>query len=208
MYEQLQLCNMPYHQSVDLPDLTFGDPNAGTDWSMVSGPHGSIVDRITVDVKDATPGGAAQSVLAVPYYRDDSCFDDGTGSDPGPDLGKRRDAEPRTTADGTPRKCWAPEDGLPDGSDRFFQGSIATHGVHMLMVAESDNARTTVPVNEIVNEWQMVMLPGERPVSDGERYGRAFEKPLVATVSDVGAPESEPRKAKKDKKDKGRGKGN
>ena len=184
MYEQLQLCNGEYHQSVDLPDLTFGDPNAGTDWSMVAGPNGSIVDRITVDVKDATPGGTAQSALAVPYYRDDSCFDDGTGSDPGPDLGKRKDPEPRTTADGTPRKCWTPEDGVPDGSDKFFQGSIATHGVHILMVAESDNARQTVPVNEITSEWQMVMLPGERPASDGERYGRAFEKPLVTTVSE------------------------
>jgi len=50
------------------------------------------------------------------------------------------------------------------------------------MVAESDNARQTVPVNEIVSEWQMVMLPGERPAADGERYGRSFEKPLLATV--------------------------
>jgi hypothetical protein len=184
LYELLSLCESPYHQSVDLADLTFGDPNAGTDWSMVSGPHGSMVDRITVDVRDQTAGGAAQSVAAVPYYRDDSCFDDGTGDDPGPDLGKRRDAEPRTRADGSPRECWTPEAGLPEpGSDRFFQGSIATHGMHLLFLAESDNARQTVPLTEIVSEWQMVMLPGERPASDGERYGRAFEKPLVTTVA-------------------------
>jgi hypothetical protein len=29
---------------------------------------------------DLTPGGAAQSLVAEPYYRDDSCFDDGPGS--------------------------------------------------------------------------------------------------------------------------------
>ena len=135
--------------------------------------------------------------LAVPYYRDDSCFDDGTGSDPGPDLGKRKDPEPRTTRrrhaaqvlDAGGRACRT-------GTDRFFQGSIATHGVHLLILAESDNARQTVPVNEIVNEWQMVMLPGERPATDGERYGRAFEKPLVTTVSDVGAPPAAPRRSR------------
>jgi hypothetical protein len=183
-YEQMQLCRLPYHLSADLPDLTFGDPSAGTDWSLTAGPHGSIVDRITVDVKEQSPGGAAQSVAAVPYYRDDSCFDDGTGDNPGADLGKRKDPEPRVRADGvTPRRCWRAEDGIPEqGTDRFFQGSIATHGVHLLFLAESDNARQTVPLTEIVNEWQMVMLPGRRGAQDGERYGRAFEKPLVAIV--------------------------
>ncbi|MDQ3740204.1 MAG: hypothetical protein M3389_04590, partial [Actinomycetota bacterium] len=78
-YQQMQLCRLPNHLSVDAPDLTFGDPNAGTDWSMVAGENGSIVDRITTSVDGATPGGVAQSVAAVPYYRDDSCFDDGTG---------------------------------------------------------------------------------------------------------------------------------
>jgi hypothetical protein len=182
--QQMQLCRAPYHLSADLPDLAFGDPSAGTDWSLTAGPNGSIVDRITVDVKDQSPGGAAQSVAAVPYYRDDSCFDDGTGDNPGIDVGKRKDAEPRVRADGTtPRRCWTRQDGVPaEGTDEFFQGSIATHGVHLLFLADSDNARQTVPLTEIVNEWQMVMLPGERGRADGERYGRAFEKPLVAVV--------------------------
>ena len=34
-------------------------------------------------------GADGQFVAAVPYYRDDSCFDDGTGSDPGPRLPAR-----------------------------------------------------------------------------------------------------------------------
>jgi hypothetical protein len=57
--------------------------------------------------------------------------------------------------------------------------------MHLLFLAESDNARQTVPLTEIVSEWQMVMLPGERPAADGERYGRSFEKPLVTTVEPV-----------------------
>ena len=178
---QIGACALPYHQSVDIADPTFSDANAGMGWAVTAGPHGSIVDRITLTT-DATVGGAAQSLVAVPYYRDDSCFDDGTGSDPGPKIKLRSGDEPRTASDGTPRRCWTPSDGLPDGSDQFFQGSIATHGVHLLFVAESDNARLQAPVNEIVNEWQMVMLPGARDATAGERYGRSFEKPLLTTV--------------------------
>jgi hypothetical protein len=126
-------------------------------------------------------GGAAQAVVAVPYYRDDSCFDDGTGSDPGPKVHLRSGDEPRTASNGTPRRCWHPEDGLPDGSDQFFQGSIATHGVHLLFLAETDNARLTVPTTEVISDWRMVMLPGDQGAR-GEAYGRSFERPLVPVV--------------------------
>ena len=50
------------------------------------------------------------------------------------------------------------------------------------MIADSDNARQTVPLTELVAEQRMVMLPGQRDGSVGEQYGRGFEKPLVATV--------------------------
>jgi hypothetical protein len=180
------LCDVsPYHLSVDPGDPSFADANAALGWSEVSGPGGTIVDRISTAPDQATPGGIAQSVAAVPYYRDDSCFDDGTGADPGPKVALRSGDEPRTAADGSARRCWHPEDGLPDGSDRFFQGSIATHGLHLLFLADSDNARQTVPATEIVSDWNLVMLPGEKG-NVGERYGRSFEHPLVATVSSPG----------------------
>jgi hypothetical protein len=104
-----------------------------------------------------------------------------TGADPGPKVALRSGDEPRTAADGSARRCWHPEDGLPDGSDRFFQGSIATHGLHLLFLADSDNARQTVPAAEIVSDWNLVMLPGDQG-NVGERYGRSFEHPLLATV--------------------------
>jgi len=50
------------------------------------------------------------------------------------------------------------------------------------MIADSDNARQTVPVTEMVAEQRMVMLPGRSDITVGEQYGRGFEKPLVATV--------------------------
>jgi hypothetical protein len=179
------LCNgpWPYHQSVDLSDPALSDTNAALGWNVTSGQYGSIVDRIRIDqATDLTPGGAAQSMVAEPYYRDDSCFDDGTGSDPGPKVALRSANEPSVAADGTTRKCWTPADGPPNGSDHFYQGSIGTHGLHLLFLAESDNARQTVPVDEIVSEWQMVMLPGERDGLAGEQYGRTFEKPLLTHV--------------------------
>jgi hypothetical protein len=174
----------PYHQSVDLTDPSLSDANATLGWSVTAGPWGSIVDRIRVDqATDLTPGGAAQSLVAEPYYRDDSCFDDGTGTDPGPKVHLRSGDEPAAAADGTPRKCWHPSDGLPNGSDHYYQGSIGTHGLHLLFLVDSDNARQTVPVDEIVSSWQMVMLPGQRDSSAGEKYGRSFEKPLVTAVT-------------------------
>jgi hypothetical protein len=170
-----------YHQSVDAGDATFADANAALGWSQVSGPHGTIVDRIVTTPQDLTPGGAVQGLAAIPYYRDDACFDDGTGTNPGPVLNLRSADEPRTLADGTARRCWQPKDGARDGDPRFFQGSIGTHGLHLLFLADSDNARMPAPLTEIVSEWQMVMLEGD-PGNVGERYGRSFEKPLVATV--------------------------
>ena len=150
-----------------------------------AGADGTIVDRISSKPTEMSLGGGVQALAAVPYYRDDSCFDDGTGSNPGPKLHLRSGDEPSTVtlADGTTveRKCWHPEDGLPNDDPRFYQGSIATHGVHLLFIADSDNARQTVPTTEIVNDWQMVLLPGDQGATAGERYGRSFEKPLVAT---------------------------
>ena len=179
-------CNgpWPYHQSIDLTDPTLSDTNAALGWNVTAGPWGSIVDRIRIDkATDLTPGGAAQSLVAEPYYRDDSCFDDGTGSDPGPKLHLRSADEPSVASDGTPRTCWTPTDGLPNGSDHYYQGDIGTHGLHLLFLVESDNARQTVPVDEIVSEWQMVMLHGQQNGVAGEQYGRSFEKPLVTAVT-------------------------
>ena len=70
---------------------------------------------------------------------------------------------------------------MPPGDARYYQGSIGTHGLHLLFLADSDNARQTVPLTEIVSDWNMVMLPGD-PGNVGEAYGRSFERPLVAVV--------------------------
>ena len=92
-----------------------------------------------------------------------------------------RDAVPGRFEGQVLRKQQVPRRKIPGGDDHFWQGDIGTHGLHLLFQAESDNARLTVPVDEIVSEWRMVFLHGN-PGNVGERYGRSFEKPLVATV--------------------------
>jgi hypothetical protein len=211
-YGSAMLCQLSqYHQSIDVFDPTFSQANTALDWGVTSGPYGTIVDHYTTKPEDLTPGGAVQSAVAVPYYRDDSCFDDGTGTDPGNRVNPGSDQEPRAAADGTPRKCWDPKDGLPNSSDHYFQGDIGTHGVHLLFIAESDNARQTVPIDQIVSEQNMVMLPPEPagapapspgdagPVPGttggagngagaspdpalGPAYGSTFDHPLVANA--------------------------
>jgi hypothetical protein len=186
IYKTVGLCELsPYHQSVDVADPTFSSANASLSWTQTSGPHGTIVDRISTVPRETTPGGAVQQLAAVPYYRDDACFDDGTGTDPGPRIRLRQAEEELRTASGADRRCWTPADGKPSGDDTFFQGSIGTHGLHLLLLGESDNARLQVPVTEIVSDWRMVMLPGD-PGNVGERYGRSFEQPLATVVADRG----------------------
>lgn len=188
LYKALQLCELPYHLSADITDVTTSGLNAALGWSVTAGPHGSIVDRLSLVPAESSVGGLAQSLLAVPYYRDDSCFDDGTGDDPGPKLKRRSGDEPTTLASGEERRCWRPSDGPPRGSDRFFQGSIATHGMHILAIADSDNARQTVPLTEIVADWRMTMLPGRHGAAAGRAYGRRTERPLVAVIRDPRRP--------------------
>ncbi|MFL5822810.1 MAG: hypothetical protein ACJ764_05140 [Solirubrobacteraceae bacterium] len=194
LYKGVGICTSgwPYHQSINLADPTFEGLNASLQWNETAGPWGTIVDRYQLDqATDATPGGVAQSMMALPYYRDDSCFDDGTGSDPGPRVKPGSSNEPRTyvspaSGQTVPRKCWTPSDGIPSpGDQRYYQGDIGTHGLHLLFQVESDNARQTVPIDEIVSEQRMVMLPGQQG-NVGEKYGREFEKPLVVRVGSGG----------------------
>jgi hypothetical protein len=200
-YGTTPLCDLsPYHQSVDVFDPTVSRANTALEWAEASGPSGSIVDRFLTEAKDITPGGAAQSLAATPYYRDDSCFDDGTGTDPGPKLHLRSGDEPQKAGDGTPRKCWHPEDGLPKASDHFYQGSIATHGVHLLFIAESDNARQTVPIDEVVSENRMVMLPGQQGPAAGQYYGGQPGKPGSGRFDQPPKGHAGPAKGIKDKR--------
>ena len=202
--------NACLHGDFDVTDLTFSGPPGTLQWEELAGPTGSVVERW--NIHQVTPVGTPlAAVAAYPYYRDDSCFDDGTGMDPGPKLRLRSKDEPATwtyvngvpvspAPQGTPadqtyqRRCWnhnpdgsvahdaPPDPGFsPQGDIRYFQGDIATHGLHLEFVVDSDNADATVPVDEIDTEQRQVVLAGD-PGNVGEKYGHSFDKPLVAVV--------------------------
>jgi hypothetical protein len=107
--------------SFNVPDARFsGLASEALSWDELAGPAGTVVERW--GVSQVTPVGTpVAAVEAVPYYVDDSCFDDGTGGDPGPHLAPRSPHEPTTWgygADGVPaspappgsvayqRRCW------------------------------------------------------------------------------------------------------
>jgi hypothetical protein len=163
---------------LDFADPTFSGPSGNLNWEEVAGPNGSLVTRWTIRQHSADD---AESLIAQPYYRDDSCFDDGTGSNPGPHLNIRHAdygayntwTDPATGIT-QKRTCWKPGDvltGDPALDARYVQGDIATHGLHLQLIADSDNAQTTVPLDEIDSEQRMVVLPGDQH-NVGDAYGR------------------------------------
>lgn len=199
------ICN-----DIDVVDPTFDGPVGALNWEEIAGPNGGVVDRW--QIKRHT-GGDAYTLIATPYYRDDSCFDDGTGNDPGPHLKSRSvddgqagmyfdpsDPTGGPNHDGwKPRVCWKPSDGDPqdasigDGRPRkFWNADIGTHGLHINIIADSDNAYQTEPIDEIDSEQRMVVLPPQvvdpsgtmtGTVNVGEQFGRSVEYPLQTTVT-------------------------
>jgi hypothetical protein len=202
---QKALCN-----DIDFVDPTYDGPVGALNWEEVAGPNGGVVTRWSVKQHTA---GDAYTLIATPYYRDDSCFDDGTGNDPGIHLRPRSvdsgvDATYFDPSDPTggpnhdgwkPRVCWQPSDGDPhdttinDGRPRkFWNGDIATHGLHLNLIADSDNAYQTEPIDEVDSVQRMVVLPPDvvdpsrstsGTVNVGEQYGRSVEYPLQTAVT-------------------------
>jgi hypothetical protein len=182
--DSVTVCN-----DLDFTDPTFSGPSGVLNWEEVAGPNGSLVTRWTIKQHSA---GDAYSLIAQPYYRDDSCFDDGTGTNPGPHL-RKRDPDSGSysywtdPATGIKQKrvCWKPGDvltGDPRLDAKYVQGDIATHGLHLQLIADSDNADQTQPIDEVDSEQRMVVLPRD-PGNVGERFGRNTVEFAIQTVA-------------------------
>jgi hypothetical protein len=155
----------------DAPDPTFDLPLAMLKWEQVSGSgrNGSLV--YVLETKGAT---TFTNAAVVPYYRDDACFDDGTGDDPvaRPWPGEAS-SDPRVqTAYGT-----APCDQR--------QGSWGANGVHFFVTHDTDNAfvGSPAPIDEVdAQQWQFA-VPTDAPKAVGEPYAQDVRAPLVVTVT-------------------------
>jgi hypothetical protein len=243
----------------NVPDATFsGVAPELLSWEEMTGPGGTIFEKWGISQDQPTsPGGAQALVEAQPYYVDDSCFDDGTGQDPGPHIELRSANEPTTwgfddeagkpvavspappvaerypgvvrrdgqTYDATQsyqRRCWnhepngtpynipgtatynsslpaqrpdpAPDPSFgPQGDVRYLQGDIATHGLHLLLTSDADNADATVPLDEIDSVDSQLILPPDEP-NLGAAANQSYATPIqtAATpfpVTSVGVPQ-------------------
>lgn len=176
----------------DATDPRHSKPLANFNWEQVSGKgnNGSLVYMF--EMKNAQ---AAENPLVIPYYRDDACFDDGTGDDPTP---RRFPGEPSTD----PRVYPPPPDGgqwpACDATDpstwQHRQGCFGCHGVHYLVMNDTDNLFQPKPVTEIDGaQWQWA-VPTETPRSVGDAYANTMKVPLqpVAVVQPVSTHEPSP----------------
>jgi hypothetical protein len=236
--------------SFNTSDPTFsGAEPALLQWDEFTGPAGTMVDRWSIDQNsNQSPGGAQGLVEAVPYYLDDSCFDDGTGNSPGPQVNPRKidpttwgfadeNGQPVAVSPAPPavdryagvvkddgqtyngqatyqRRCWnhnpdgtpynipgtatynpnlpaqhqdpAPDPNFgPQGDVRYFEGDIATHGLHLLFTSDSDNANLTAAVDEIDSVDHQVILPPDQG-NVGSAYTAQYTTPITTVVTPFG----------------------
>jgi len=236
--------------SFNTSDPTFsGVAPALLSWEELTGPAGTMVEKWSLDQNtNESPGGAQALVEAVPYYVDDSCFDDGTGNSPGPQVDPRNidpttwgfedeNGQPVAVSPAPPagdgyqglvkddgqtyngettyqRRCWnhnpnstsynipgtatynpklpvQKEDPAPDpnfgpqGDVRYFEGDIATHGIHLLFTSDSDNADLTTAVDEIDTVDHQVILPPDQ-ANVGAEYTSQFTIPIATLVTPFG----------------------
>jgi len=169
-----RLCNPAFF---DAPDPTFTKPLAFLNWEQVSGrgDTGSLVYMF--ELKGPT---TAANPAVVPYYRDDSCLDDGTGDDPSPRPmpGDRQDSIPGYLD----HPCY----GDPSFGDRYSntattyrQGCFGCHGVHFFVTHDSDNVFGPVQSTEIDGQQWQWAVPTESPENVGDRYANTVKTPLV-----------------------------
>jgi len=131
----------------------------------------------------------AENPAVVPYYRDDSCLDDGTGDNPVPRPwpGESSD-DTRVTngycAAGKPNGCHvcrsATDTGPCDVDCKLgqTQGAYAAHGIHYFFSSDTDNLQSPEALTEIdAQQWQF-MVPTQQPTNVGESYGDTVITPL------------------------------
>jgi len=161
-------------------------------WEQVSGAGaaGSLV--YVAEVESPT---TFENAAVVPYYRDDACFGDGTGDDP---VARPYPGEASTD----PRVVAAYDAMAPDGSADCAagetQGAYGSHGVHVFLTGDTDNAFVSpAPTTGLDVTWWQLPAPTAEPVAVGEPYAQAVRLPLVGTGTEQPstpgpAPEPEP----------------
>jgi hypothetical protein len=141
---------------------------------------------------------------AVPYYRDDACFDDGTGDNPVPRPYPGAASTDPNVQDGY-RQYWRTKTGNPqlnytdlvckpdanvanDGTYTTtpFQGAIGEHGIHFFMTGDTDNGTQTQPVDELDGQQWRFSVPMSAPANVIQPYAADLLSPLQPLVTPYG----------------------
>ena len=166
-----------------MTDPTLSKPLAIYNWEQVSATadNGSLVYMLQLnDVR------SLENPLVVPYYRDDACFDDGTGDNPSPRPwpGEPSD-DSRVYPDGRPCYTEAPE----GYTGPYRQGCFACHGVHFFFTNDTDNATAPKPTTELDGQQFQWAVPTSAPANVGDAYANTAKVPLLRSVTrQKGAP--------------------
>ena len=147
---------------------------------------------------------SAVNPAAVPYYRDDACFDDGTGDNPVPrpypgnastdSVVENGYVQYWRAKTGNPNlqysdlKCNPQTDVSKDGTATTtpFQGAIGEHGIHFFMTGDTDNATQTTPIDELDGEQWRFSVPTSAPANVIQPYAADLLTPLQAVVVPYG----------------------
>ncbi len=149
----------------------------------------------------------------VPFYRDDACFDDGTGDapvprpypgDPSNDPNVQNGYAAYWSQPYANLTCQPPQPGQTGyqvpGFDTYqtmpFQGAIGEFGLHFFFTADSDNAFTPLSLDEIDAEQWVYAVPTSAPANlisltdspSGKDYGLNVVAPLQTLVTPFSAP--------------------
>ncbi len=194
--DSLPVTNQPAF--VNSCDPTFDLCSALNNPEEIAGTHGSLV-YVAAPLSSQNNYLPDQALLpqfstlvnpeVVPYYRDDACFDDGTGDgpvprpypgDPSTDAKVQNGYVAYWKAHGAPSsihysdlKCQPPAAASPGYQQPSgityqtlpFQGAIGEMGLHFFFTADSDNAFGPVPIDEIDAEQQVYPVPSSGPAN-------------------------------------------
>jgi len=161
----------------DVADPTFNLPLAFSSWEQISGKgdSGSLV--YTFQLLGPT---SLVNPVVVPYYRDDACFDDGTGDDP---VARPWPGEPST--DSRVVDSYRDRDGNGKVDCHERQGAYGAHGLHFLVMHDSDNAFTPLTTTEVDGQQWQIMVPTAQPTNVGDAYANVIRVPLAPLVLPV-----------------------
>jgi hypothetical protein len=180
-------------------DPTFDICSAIDNPEEIAGPNGGLV--YVAELKSAT---AATEPAVVPYYRDDACFDDGTGDGPPPrPWPGEASTDPRVQqgyvnywiGQGAPStlqysdlRCnpgdTNPAD--PAWQKTPFAGAIGQSGLHFFATSDTDNAFSPATTTEIDAQQWRYSVPMSSATNVSVQYGQNVVAPLQAAVAPYG----------------------